>query len=139
MFYFWFLVAVFLGILEVITTNLVSIWFVISALLAMGVSFLTDNLVIQIGIFVVGGVVLMPISKKLYAKIRGKGAKTNLDRIIGMKGIVTEDIENGNIGEVKVDGKRWSAYADTDIHKGENVEVLAINSVKIKVKRWEDK
>ena len=75
----------------------------------------------------------MPISRKLYSKI-----KMN-NRIIGMKGIVTEDIIKDNIGEVKVDGKKWSAYSDTDISKGESIEVLSINSVKLKVKKWEEK
>ena len=62
-------------------------------------------------------------------------SKTNIDRIIGMKGIVTEDIIKDNIGEVKVDGKKWSAYADTPIKKGENVTILSINSVKLKVEK----
>ena len=55
-----------------------------------------------------------------------------------MKGIVTMDITKDNIGEVKVDGKRWSAYSDMDISKGESVKILSINSVKIKVEKWED-
>ena len=69
MFYIWFIVALILGIIEVLTTNLVSIWFVISALLSMVVAVFTDNIVIQIGVFVLGGVLLMPISRKLYKKI----------------------------------------------------------------------
>ena len=80
----------------------------------------------------------MPISRKIYKKIKCNSEKTNIDRIIGMKGIVTEDITKDNIGEVKVDGKRWSAYSDTDISVGECVKILSINSVKIKVKKWED-
>ena len=131
-FYIWLLLAVILGIIEISTTNLVSIWFVISSLLAMVSSLFTDNILIQIAIFVLVGVLLMPISRKLYSK-------TNIDRIIGMKGIVTEDIIKDNIGEVKVDGKKWSAYSDTDISKGENIKVLSINSVKLKVKKWEEK
>ena len=81
----------------------------------------------------------MPISRKLYSKIKMNNSKTNIDRIIGMKGIVSEDIIKDNIGEVKVDGKKWSAYSDTDISKGENIKVLSINSVKLKVKKWEEK
>lgn len=135
MFYVWFVIAIVLGIIEVLTTNLVSIWFVISALVSMIVSTFTDNIIIQIGVFVVLGILLMPISKK----IKVIYTSTNFDRIIGMKGIVTEDITIDNIGEVKVDGKRWSAYSDTDISKGESVKVLSINSVKIKVEKWEEK
>lgn len=139
MFYIWFAVAVLLGLLEVLTTNLVSIWFVISALLAMVTSLFTDSLFIQIGVFTLVGIALMPISKKIYKKIKVEKANTNFDRIIGMKGIVTEDITKDNIGEVKVDGKAWSAYSDTDISKGKPVKVLSINSVKIKVEKWEEK
>ena len=139
MFYVWFIIAFILGVIEVLTTNLVSIWFVISALLSMLVSMLTDSLWIQFGVFVIFGVALIPISKKIYKKIKVGNISSNFDRIIGMKGIVTEDITKDNIGEVKVDGKCWSAYSDTDIKKGESVKVLSINSVKIKVEKWEEK
>lgn len=80
----------------------------------------------------------MPLSKKIYQKIKVKDTKTNLDRIIGMKGIVTKDITKDNIGEVKVDGKLWSAYSEEEIPKGNHVQILSINSVKIKVKKWEE-
>ena len=120
-FYIWLLLAVILGIIEISTTNLVSIWFVISSLLAMISSLFTDNILIQIAIFVLVGVLLMPISRKLYSKIKMNNSKTNIDRIIGMKGIVTEDIIKDDIGEVKVDGKKWSAYADTNISNSGNI------------------
>lgn len=136
MFYNWLIVATILGIFEVLTTSLVSIWFVISAIVTMIVSLFTDNLFIQIGIFAILGVILMPFSKKIYLKMKVNEIKTNFDRIIGMKGIVTEDIIDGNIGEVKVDGKKWSAYADNNILKGEYVKILSINSVKLKVEKW---
>lgn len=138
MFYTWFAIVVILGFLEVLTTNLVSIWFVISGIIAMIISLFTDNIGIQIIVFVVVGIILMPISRKLYKKIKVNNVSTNVDRIIGMKGIVTMDITKDNIGEVKVDGKRWSAYSDMDISKGESVKILSINSVKIKVEKWED-
>ena len=139
MFYVWFIIAFVLGVIEVSTTNLVSIWFVISALLSMVVSKFTDSLLIQISVFVIVGIALIPLSKKIYNKIKVGNISTNFDRIIGMKGIVTEDITKDNIGEVKVDGKCWSAYADTNIKKGEPVKILSINSVKIKVEKWEEK
>ena len=81
----------------------------------------------------------MPLSKKIYKKIKKDKVKTNIDRILGMKGIVTESISKDSIGEVKVDGKKWSACSDTNISKGEIVRVLSINSTKIKVEKWEEK
>ena len=139
MVYMWLIIVIILGIFEMLTTNLVSIWFVISGIITMIISLFCDNLYIQFGTFVILGVLLMPLSKKVYKKIKKDKVKTNIDRIVGMKGIVTENITKDNIGEVKVDGKKWSAYADTDISRGEPVRILSINSVKLKVEKWEDK
>ena len=57
MFYFWLGVVIFLGFIEVITINLVSIWFVVSGIIALIISFITDNFVIQFGTFVVLGTI----------------------------------------------------------------------------------
>ena len=138
MFYVWLVLAIVLGLIEVFTVNLVSIWFVISSILAMITSMFTDNLYIQIGVFVLIGILLMPLSKKIYNKIKKNNISTNIDRIIGMTGIVTEDITKDTIGEVKVDGKRWSAYSNDNINKGEVVKVVKINSVKLYVERISD-
>ena len=51
-----------------------------------------------------------------------------------MKGVVTETITNNNVGEVKVDGKKWSAISTKKITTGSKVEILAIDGVKLKVK-----
>ncbi len=69
-----------------------------------------------------------------------KTSKTNLDRIIGMRGIVTETIKQGEVGEVKVDGKKWSAYSDLPepININTFVKIEAINSVKLKVTLWKE-
>ena len=58
---------------------------------------------------------------------------TNLDMVIGKKGIVTETIEKDGIGEVKVLGKKWSAYSDKEIEENSKVKILSINGVKLKV------
>ena len=135
--YFWLGLVIFLGFIEIITINLVSIWFVISGLVALILSFLTDNFVIQFGIFVILGIILMLTSRNTLEKILVKKEKTNLDRVIGMKAIVTEDIDENTVGEVKVDGKNWSAVSEQKLVKGTKVKVLEINGVKLKVKSWE--
>ena len=138
MVYAWLIIVIILGLLEVFTTNLVSIWFVISGILAMFLSLIADNLYLEVATFVVVGIMLMPISKKLYKKLKVASTRTNIDRIIGMKGLVTKDITKDNSGEVKVDGKLLTTYSDSNIEKGSLVRVLSINSVKIKVEKWED-
>lgn len=138
MFYFWLCLICLLAVIEAMTVNLVSIWFIASAILALIISFITDNFVIQFGIFVIVGVILLITTKKSLEQKLIKKEKTNFDRIIGMKGVVTEKIEEFNIGEVKVDGKKWSAISNASIEVGEKVKVLKINGVKIEVERWEE-
>ena len=55
-----------------------------------------------------------------------------------MKGIVTDDITELKIGEVKVDGKIWSAVSKENLKIGDKVKILKIDGVKLKVKRWEE-
>lgn len=138
MFYFWLGLIIFLTIIEASTVNLVSVWFIISGLIALIISFLTDNFVIQFGIFVIIGILLMLATRKTLEKKLVKKEKTNLDRVIGMKGVVTEKIEELAAGEVKVDGKHWTAIAKTTLEKGEVVKILKINGVKVEVERWEE-
>ena len=138
MFYIWLAIAVVLAIIEMSTVNLVSIWFIISSILAMIISLFTDNIVIQVAIFVLGGTLLLILTKDAIKKILPVKTKTNIDRIIGMKGIVTEKITKKTLGEVKVDGKRWTAIADETINTDETVEILEINSTKLKAKRMEE-
>ena len=138
MFYIWLIIAISLAILEMITINLVSIWFVISALVAMIASLFIENIPIQITIFVILGLILLILTKDAIKKLVPEKSKTNIDRIIGMEGIVTEKITKKNSGEVKVDGKKWTAIADETIPEESIVKILEINSTKLKVKRMEE-
>ena len=138
MFYTWLAIVICLAILEMATVSLVSIWFVLSGLLAMIASLFISNVTVQIAIFVVFGVIFMVLTKKIVKKAVPQKVKTNLDRIIGMEGIVTEKITKNHPGEVKVDGKRWTAVSDKTIEEGSTVEILEINSTKLTVERMEE-
>lgn len=134
----WLAIIIILTAIELLSINLTTIWFVVSGIVALAVSFLTDNYLIQFGIFVILGVILLVTTKPiLVKKLKSKKESTNLDRVIGMKGIVTEKISKKENGEVKVDGKNWTAYADKTIKVDEVVKVLEINGVKLKVEKVE--
>ena len=135
MFYIWLAIVIILSIIEAATVNLVSIWFVVSGIITMIVTLLTDNLTIQITTFLLLGIIFMLLTRKTIKKISPEKAKTNLDRIIGMEGIVTEKITKTTPGEVKVDGKKWAAIANNTIDTGTAVKILEINSTKLKVER----
>lgn len=139
MLYFWTGLIIFLVIIEAATVELVTVWFIASAIAALIVSIFVDSLVIQFGVFVILGVVLLITTRPLLIKLlKPKGEKTNLDRVIGEKAIVTEDILPDERGEVKVDGKRWTAISKEKLVKGDSVKVLKIDGVKLQVEKWED-
>ena len=138
MFYMWLFIIILLSIIEAMTVNLVSIWFIISGIFALITSFVFDNFLIHFSIFVVLGVLLMIFTRKTLEEKLVRKERTNFDRIIGMKGVVTEYIDGINVGEVKVDGKRWSAISKEKLSSGEYVKILKINGVKLEVERWEE-
>ena len=133
---YWLVIIGVLTILEFATVNLVSIWFIASAIIALLISFFIENTLIQFGVFVVFGVLLLITTRPILNKLmKNKYDATNLERIIGAIGIVTEDITKNVVGEVKLDGKRWSAISKEEIYKGEEVRVLRIDGVKLIVER----
>ena len=130
--FFWLSMVLLLSFIEVVTVNLVTIWFVASALVSLVVSFFNDSFLLQFGIFVVLGVVLFITTRKiLVEKLNKNKQKTNLDRVVGMEGIVTEKITKHNPGEVKVDGKKWTAMSDKTIEEGTTVKIIKIEGVKL--------
>lgn len=136
MFYVWLTVVVLLTIVEAMTVNLTTIWFVVSGLVAIGLSFVTDIFLIQFGVFVCLGIVLLIVTKPFVKKfLDSRDAKTNFDRIIGMNGIVLKEINDVDNGEVKVDGKIWTAYSDDSLKVNDKVKVLEISGSKIKVRK----
>ena len=136
MFYVWLTIVVLLTIVEAMTVNLTTIWFVISGLVAIGLSFVTDIFLIQFGVFVCLGIVLLIVTKPFVKKfLDSRDAKTNFDRIIGMNGIVIKEINDVDNGEVKVDGKIWTAYSDDSLKVNDKVKVLEISGSKIKVRK----
>ena len=131
---FWLVLFVVLALFELVTVNLVSIWFSLGALITTFVSLLTDNLMIHLAVFTISSILLLLLTKPFVKKMKKReGVPTNLDMVIGKTGVVTEKIEKDGIGEVKVLGKKWSAYSDKEVEENSKVKVLSINGVKLKV------
>ena len=128
--FLWLIIFIVLIITELLTINLVTIWFAFGALLALVVEVSFSNIVLDIITFVITSFLLI-IGRLKVKKVEA----TNLDMVINKIGIVTEDINQDKIGEVKVLGKRWSAYSNTELKKDEKVKILSIDGVKLKVEK----
>lgn len=72
----------------------------------------------------------------LYRKIAPgqKPSSTSMDSLVGMKGIVTIDIQPDSIsGKVKLTNQIWSATSESPIPSGRKVEVISSEGVHVKV------
>lgn len=139
MIWVWLGAIVLFGAVEAISAGLVSIWFVAGAVAALIATLLHASTGVQFAVFlVVSGMALAatrPLVKKLNAK---KTIPTNLDRVIGTEGKVTETIDNSNSsGAVYVDGKTWSARSadGSVIPAGVMVRIEKMEGVKLFVEK----
>lgn len=139
MMYIWIAFIVIFGILEAVTAQLVSIWFVIGAVASLGAYFFGASTTVQFVIFVLVSVVVLLATRPLVKKFtKTKIQPTNADSYVGLDAVVTEEINNlHSTGAVKVRGVEWSARsADGEtIAGGETVTVVSIEGVKLIVNK----
>jgi membrane protein implicated in regulation of membrane protease activity len=64
-----------------------------------------------------------------------KKTKTNVDVMIGQKGIVIKSITPNVDGRVRVRSEEWKARADGDISEGEEIVVTAVSGVTLNVEK----
>ena len=137
--YIWLGIAVVLAIIEVSTTQLVTLWFVIGAAVTSvcSATFLKEQLVWQIVVFIAVSAVLLVLTRPLVKKLKAnKTVSTNSDRNIGKTALVISDIDpEVGVGQVRVGTEKWSAKSDngSKISEGTNVKVVGIEGVKLVV------
>lgn len=130
----WFIIIIVAAIIEISTMDLTSVWFAIGALFSFIISIFSDNVLLQISVFMIISVILLlsvrPIVKNYF---RTNLVNTNADRLVGKTALCTKEIRPGERGEVKIDGKFWTAISNDDdaVLVNEIVEVLAIEGVKL--------
>lgn len=131
----WSVLLILFIIAEAITVQLVSIWFAIGSLVALIANFCGANTLVQAALFVGVSFAALLLTRPLVKKFSApKIQRTNIDRIIGERAIVTEEIDNLHAtGVVKADGKSWSARSadGSIIPAGSVVEVQKIDGVKL--------
>ena len=136
--YIWFIAFIILLVIELMTVNLVTIWFAFGSIAALITCFFTDSVVIQSIVFLIVSVIALLITKPLIKKFKGFDVTpTNSDRVIGKIGEVTKKIEKNQYGEVKIFGNIWTARSDEELSVGERVKVLGIEGVKLIVEKEE--
>ncbi|MEA1993351.1 MAG: nodulation protein NfeD, partial [Euryarchaeota archaeon] len=81
--------------------------------------------------FCVGAFFVFGISKAL--KLRKTKPTTGKEQMLGVRGTADTDIDPE--GQIRARGERWNVYSDKKIERGERVEVIGVEGLKLKVKR----
>ena len=111
----WFLVALALLIVEIVTVQLVCIWVCLAAFVTALIAaiFPTMNILWQIVIFILLSAVLLILTRKFAKKMvenKKINQATNLDLNTGKEAVVTEEINNlSETGAIRIGGLVWSA------------------------------
>ncbi|MGE4484827.1 MAG: NfeD family protein [Oscillospiraceae bacterium] len=131
----WLAALVVLLIIEAATVGLAAIWFAIGALAALISAAFNAPLWMQFAWFAVISAVTLGFTRPLAVKyLDSKRKATNADRVIGMIGVVREDINNlVGTGTVFIDGKLWTARSESGeaIEVGKTVSPVRIEGVKL--------
>ncbi len=131
----WLVLLVIFIMAEASTVAVVSMWFALGSLVAMVASLLGAQLWLQVVLFLVVSCGLLcalrPLVKKFFTP---KLSRTNVDSVIGTKGIVTTQIDNTmSCGQVKLGAMEWTARSTSGspIKAGTQVVVDRVEGVKL--------
>ena len=137
----WIVLAAALAVLEIATMGFVALYFAVGAVAAAIVAWLGGDLPVQLAAFAITGVVLMIATRPfLKRKLEAPMVHTNVDRMVGKRGIVTIAIDNdSNTGQIRVGTEYWTARwpeatPGTTIGVDERVEIIAVEGVTARVR-----
>lgn len=136
--FFWIAVLIVMAIIEGVTTQLVSVWFVCGSLVSAIVSFFVPSFTVQFIVFAAVSLLLLAVTRPIVNKMKKVDFEpTNADRNIGKTAVVTQEINNTlGTGQVNLGGNSWSARTvdGAIVPEGSQVLVESISGVKLMVK-----
>jgi membrane protein implicated in regulation of membrane protease activity len=136
----WLLVAAACFGVEIGVSSFWFLWFGVAALINCVLVYagIIPNLPAQLIVFSALSVVFLIFTRPLLVKLLGKReTKSNVDAMIGRTGLCTLTIVPFEVGQVKVRGEIWTAFAEEKIEAGRPIIVEAVVGVKLKVSKYE--
>ena len=129
MFWIWLGMFVVSSIVEVITMDLVSVWFAVGAIIPFILSVCCPDLIIlQVSLFVVISALMIILLRKFAVKLlfRHSEGKVNINSSTGKTTRLLEDITLDDPGMIKLGDVTWFVVSEdgNPIKKGQFVEVV---------------
>ncbi|WP_297154442.1 NfeD family protein [uncultured Ellagibacter sp.] len=136
----WLVVAGVMAVIEAFSFGLITMWFVVGALVAFVADLLGASFVVQIVLFLVVSVLCLVLLRPVFVKYRNRGHSAE-PSLLGERGVVCEVIDNdGLTGRIELSNHMtWSARSATGevLPEGTRVEVVAQESIKLIVRPCE--
>lgn len=123
-------------IVEIITTEFVSIWFIPGSLVGIILAALGVNGAVQVFAVIIVSVGSLFAFRPIAMRLVGKGIRTNADSLIGRRTRLLTAVDADVRGTVKFGDVVWyvSSKSDLPIEAGKYVEILEIEGNKLIVK-----
>ncbi len=136
--YIWLAVTAAALVIEFITAELVSVWFIGGGLVAMLLAGLGLDWYFHLPAFIVVSLALMLCLRRVAMKKFNRGdVRTNAETVIGKEFTLLSEISFERAGSIKVSGVVWTAVAEdehAEIPAGATVTVEKIEGNKYIVK-----
>ena len=127
---FWLVVFLLAIFIELMTSDLVSVWFGGSSIITMILACFKVHWAIQLGVFLIVAALLLYLTRpRVKKRLSGKDSRTNADSLIGSEIIITKDISLYSPGEGKVRDITWTCKVENDIVISAN-EIAIIKQIK---------
>lgn len=137
----WIILIAAFAVLEMATMAFVALYFALGAAAAAVVAWVGGELWLQLVAFAVTGLALMFVTRPLLKrKLESPDIHTNVDRMVGKRGVVTIAIDNdANTGQIRVGTEYWTARWPEDapgalIPVDGRVEIIAVEGVTARVR-----
>ena len=134
----WAAVFILSIIIEISTTDLVSIWFAGGAIIALITAVIKIPFGYQIIVWIISSAIFLAIFKPLFGKkLSLKHQRTNLDQLIGEEILVLKEVTPHTLGEAKVRDVVWSIQSHDEIKENEYAIIKDIKGNKLIVEKKE--
>jgi membrane protein implicated in regulation of membrane protease activity len=127
----WLGLAILLGVAEMFSLDLVLIMLSVGAVAGMAVALVGAPFAVQALVAAGASIAMLAVVRPSIAKRFHSGPELSLGhgKLVGQRGVVTQEISGLQTGRIRLAGEIWSAapYDETlTIAPGETVEVLQI-------------
>ena len=129
----WLALAIIFVVIEIYAPGFIFACFVIGAIGAGITALLTDAYIVQIIVFAVVSVILIPLTRPLAAKItKPSPVLSNVDGLVGKVGYVKNEVTD-TAGQIIIEDQVWQARSKTPITVNKKVRIVGVEGARLNV------